>query len=326
MKLLLRVSHGLGDNAQFTIVLKHIKQYRPNWVVDLEISKGNSSFFTNLCNKVEVVDTLVLKLLRYVKYCKFLTKRKKYKGVEIRDSEGYKDKYEKIVDVFFPVPRTSFSSVPSTKVSWCLNRMFHIKPVKKLYQYQVNIQNIDREKVQKYISTLPNDYILLHYISKTLKQRKSLDDENIRALCKNITHKGYTPVILDWKGESSLPNQRTIFCPTKDNPLWDGNSWAEAGTLAALIEKAKLYIGIDSGPLHVAGATHTPTIAIWRKHHPINYFDLADNVMHLLPSDADENIRGKESQKAKHFFEENYNHIYYNDLHKELLKTIDKML
>jgi len=326
MKMLLRVSHGMGDNAQFVIVLKHIKHYRPKWKVDLEIAKGNSSFFTGLCNKIYTIDTLTLKLLRYVKYCKWISRRKDYHGIEIKDSEIYKKKYDRIFDIFFPVPKISFSDVPSTKVTWCLTRMFHMKPNKKLYKYRVHINKADRKKVDTYVGTLPTkDYVLIHYISKTLRQRKSLTDEDTKNICDLVIKKGYIPVILDWKEDSPLPDQKTIFCPGGNNPLWSGNTWAEAGTLAALIERAKLYIGVDSGPLHVAGATQTPTLAIWRKHHPVNYFDLADNVLHLLPNDI-ENIQGTEPKKARRFFEENYNHQYYKDIHKELLDTIDNML
>ena len=45
------------------------------------------------------------------------------------------------------------------------------------------------------------------------------------------------------------------------------------GQMAALIKKADLFIGNDSGPMHIAGAVATPTVAIFgptntKDHHP----------------------------------------------------------
>ena len=63
-----------------------------------------------------------------------------------------------------------------------------------------------------------------------------------------------------------------------------------AGTIAALIQRSQLVIGVDSGPLHVAGATTTPTIGVWTGHLPIRYYDVADNVTHLVPADWRQNM------------------------------------
>ncbi len=47
--VLLRFRHGLGDAVQFTIVLKHLQKYRPDWQVDVTSLPGKHSAMVGLC-------------------------------------------------------------------------------------------------------------------------------------------------------------------------------------------------------------------------------------------------------------------------------------
>jgi hypothetical protein len=69
-------------------------------------------------------------------------------------------------------------------------------------------------------------------------------------------------VVLDWDRRSPLPDGVRIHNPGADHELWGGSGTGDAETLAALIEQSALLVGVDSGPLHVAGATATPTLAL----------------------------------------------------------------
>lgn len=43
--------HGLGDCVQFTVVLKHLRKYRPNWVIDIAcVDEPRARLFVALCN------------------------------------------------------------------------------------------------------------------------------------------------------------------------------------------------------------------------------------------------------------------------------------
>lgn len=97
-------------------------------------------------------------------------------------------------------------------------------------------------------------------------------------------------------------------------------SW---NTLASLIEFSTLMIGVDSGPLHVAGATTTPTIGVWTQHHPIHYFDLADNVVHLVPGDHEKLAAGPEALAC---FRERYAHRTYKQLFVDLPAVVQNRL
>ena len=92
------------------------------------------------------------------------------------------------------------------------------------------------------------------------------------------------------------------------------------------MNRFELFIGIDSGPLHIAGCTNTPTIGVWTHHHPIHFFDFADNVFHMLPRDARKNIHARDKKSVDKFFQDKYRHKYYVNLKKELKDTISKHL
>jgi FkbM family methyltransferase len=96
-------------------------------------------------------------------------------------------------------------------------------------------------------------------------------------------------------------------------------------TLAALIESSTAMLAIDSGPGHVAGATATPTLIVWRGHHPLNYFSLAPNVRHALPVDHRALLLGGHDE-AVTFFERHYEHRLYADLRAALPKMFDELL
>ena len=53
--------------------------------------------------------------------------------------------------------------------------------------------------------------------------------------------------------------------------LWHGTRTGDADSSAALIAASQLVIGVDGGPLHVAGATATPTIGVRTQHHPVHF-------------------------------------------------------
>jgi ubiquinone/menaquinone biosynthesis C-methylase UbiE len=96
-------------------------------------------------------------------------------------------------------------------------------------------------------------------------------------------------------------------------------------TLAALCERARLVVAIDSGPLHVAMATATPVVACWVGHHPVHYADLSGNTVHLIPSVHRDLIRGDRAVGLR-FFEDHYRYAVYSSLDVELLRHVTNEL
>jgi ADP-heptose:LPS heptosyltransferase len=290
--------HGLGDNAQFSIVMRHIAHYFPHWNLDIEVGSGKESYFLGKVGNIF---------------------RRKIDQYESRS-------YDEILDILWPIPKSCCSNLPSTKPTQFLKHVLKVKPIEKLYEgYDITIQPHEHQLADDFIKTLPDKpFVLIHYLAKTLKTAKSLTHADARFICKCVKGMNCTPVILDWKKESPLPDNKTIFNPDAKNPIWGGVKNSSAGTLAALIGRAKLYVGIDSGPLHVAGTTTTPSIGVWHKHHPINFFDICDNVMHLVP--LKNKIKGFKPERATNYFEKKYRHIYYTNLKLALAESITELL
>ena len=134
--------------------------------------------------------------------------------------------------------------------------------------------------------------------------------------------RGYVPMILDWDRRSPLPNNRTIFCPgVHPRDIWNNTGTGDGEVLAALISQCSLLIGIDSGPLHVAGATDTPTIGVWTAHHPIQFYDLCPNVLHLIPNNWRQSRPCCSSESAEYFLAK-YAHVIYSDLEEALMSQL----
>ena len=163
--------------------------------------------------------------------------------------------------------------------------------------------------------------VLLHYQGNTSRDSKDLPEDLARALCDDVLAGGMVPVVLDWDGRTSLANGQRVFCPDVKEPLWSNMGTGDAEVLAALIERAALMVGVDSGPLHVAAATTTPSLAVWLRHHPLHFFHPADNVTHLVPEDHLAHLRGDRAAGAD-FFTRHYRHQAYHDLAAELRAAV----
>ena len=257
MKVLLKFGHGLGDAVQFTIVLKHIQKKRPKWKVDVLSGVGKHSCYYGLCNNTYA-----------------------------HNREIKKNKYDKIIDVrwyeWYEMGEIKRADLPATKVTKSLLRELNIDPDPELFGYDIKVQDNNRKLVKKYFDSLPPNkgVVPIHYEANTSSRAKNLTHTLIEKVCRALKQNDYQPIILDWDNRSPLPNGRTIFKPGQKHFLWNGNGTGDGNTLAAMIEASALFIGVDSGPLHVAGATDTPTIGMWREHHPLHFYDLCENETH----------------------------------------------
>ncbi|MGE3779858.1 MAG: FkbM family methyltransferase [Pirellulaceae bacterium] len=302
-RVLLDFRHGLGDAVQFGIVLRHLSQYRPQWIVDVKSLRGKHSALTAFCHA----------------------------SFHDGDVVFSADCYDRIVEVHWNEADRGFADVPSTKVSRCLIDEFGIAPDPELFDYRLPFGEAAGLLAARYLESICGGrelrdgrfpVMLLHYQGNTAQSQKDLTHEAALALCDGAMQAGLVPVILDWDGRSPLPNGTTIFCPqTGPGDIWGGFGSGDAETLAALIEQSALMVGIDSGPLHVAGGTTTPTYAVWTGHFPGQYFDHADNVTHYLPRQWQTIGLGADSSAAA-YFACHYRFVEYDNLVAELLADL----
>jgi len=303
-QVLLTFRHGLGDAVQLTIVLRHLARLHPDWSVDVAALTGKESAFRGLCRRVLVLER------------------------DVVDPQAY----DRVHALDWHESRQADGGCPSTKPTRCLREEFGIEPCVEDCRYQLQVRPEVLARARAYLAEICRaeaaadgrfPAVLLHYEGNTSGDRKNLTHELAAELCDTIRASGGTPVILDWDRRSPLPDGRHIFNPDAEHALWGGRGTGDAETLAALCTAARLVIGVDSGPLHVAGATSTPTLGVWTQHHPVHYFDLADNILHVVPGNHEQLVHGPE---ALLFFGEHYRHQVYKELTVELPALVESLL
>ena len=303
-RVLIQFRHGLGDAVQLTIVLRHLRQAHPDWEIELSALRGKHSVGQYLCDRVSVLETA----------------GRRPTGAQ----QVYALDWDECHD--------AHAHWPSTKPTRCLREVFHLEPNLDLFRYQIARSAAADQRAREYLATLCPEgplpdgrypVVLLHYQGNTSCDRKDLPHDVAKRVCETARDLGYVPVILDWDRRSPLIDQRTVFCPEANHSLWGGHGTGDAEALAALIEAAALMIGIDSGPLHVAGATTTPTLGVWTRHHPVHFFDLCPNVRHLVPRNHPALAKGT---AAVEFFQGHYEHDLYDDLAADLVAQVRSRL
>lgn len=304
LNILLKFKHGLGDAVQFTIVLRHLKKYNPNWTVDVACLYGKHTAVIGHCNRVILIDK-----------------------EKIDES-----KYDRVIDIGWWECYRQYKGMPSTKVELCLDDVFNINADPSISDYVINynpsstvleyLEHICRGKKK-----IDNKYpvALIHYQGNSSSDNKNIPHDIIDAYCSALVNWGIVPVIFDWDKRSSIPNDKTIFCPNVNNIIWNNAGTGDAATILNLIDLSCLFVGIDSGPQKVAGASKTPSIGLWTKHHPINYFTHASNMTHLVPTNHEHYIHGSENG-AIDFFKANYKYKIYNNLAESLLSESYKTI
>jgi ADP-heptose:LPS heptosyltransferase/ubiquinone/menaquinone biosynthesis C-methylase UbiE len=303
-RVLIEFRHGLGDAVQLTVVLAHLRQQHPDWEVDVASLVGKHSVFAGLCRR-----SLVLG----------------------RDAIE-RNRYDRVLSLSWDENRGDPEAWPATKATRSLQEVFGLQPVGEQCRYSIAISDEARQRARRYLQELCPEaspvgdrfpVMLLHYQANTSAEHKDLDHDLAREVCDAALGAGVVPVILDWDRRSPLPDGARIHNPGADHELWGGTGTGDAEVLAALIEQAALLVGVDSGPLHVAGATSTPTVGVWTEHHPVRFFDLADHVLHLVPSHPERLAGGKACLR---YFTANYQHRVYRQLAVELPAVVEALL
>ena len=104
-------------------------------------------------------------------------------------------------------------------------------------------------------------YVVLHPASNA--SHKVWTVEGYAALCDDLLEKrAIRTILICGKDEEELRMNRAICALAKSQPLNLGGQLTLKQS-AVLLSKAALFIGIDSGPMHMATAVNTPVVAIF---------------------------------------------------------------
>lgn len=306
-RILFRFPHGFGDAVQFTVVLQHLNRLYPQHYFGVVTKPGCGSLFRGLAQGVVEQPT----------------------AEDVWSFEP-EDTFDHDVNIDWWEPDGCYVDSPATKAEKCLREAFGTEPQIELCRYKIEWTADDAELAASVLASLDatGRAVLIHYQGTTSKSNKNIDEQVIRATVRRIRPLGYVPTVLDWDNRSCYARGKCDEAQVIDrtSPLWRGTETGDGATLAALCSKAKLCIGIDSGPGHVMGATDTPTLILWRRHHPLNYYGLSPNVTHILPRGHQAYIHG-DSDAGARFFRRNYRHYTCErHLRNELPDIVERVL
>ena len=308
--------HGLGDAVQFTAVLRHVRAIHPELTIDIRSKVGAHTAFRGLARRTFTYN------------------------VPGADQPILRD-YADIRQVSFSEPEETFSDSPGTKVERCLKEMLGVRPTPELNYYSVEPYDCEKQEAERYLESITTKaqgtqgihprfpVVLLHYQGNSARSWKNIEEDIARDCIQAVLDAGHVPVVLDFetpyrsKWAGAIDGLEMLGA---GHPMWGATGTGDAAQLAALIERCALVVGIDSGPEHIAAATDTPTIVVWKQLHPVNYFCPADNVTHVVCPDHEKYIRGDRATGDRYFRDHYRYHFCYRHLRYELPELVSERL
>ncbi len=331
-RVLIRFPHGLGDCVQWTVVLQHLKHLRPQWEVHLAVRPGAESLFQGLAAGVWPLG--ISACAPRLAPCASKNKRQRaQKRLSQKQTLPYapqaagRKAHAAPWDLFrflqWPECPQCFADSPATKAEWCLRNVFRIQPQLQWCRYKIEISQEKSQQARAWLeqTSRGRPVALIHFRGASSRRKKNVPAFVIRRLVQELAQGGVVPVVLDWLPDCPARAWPEAVLAGPECPLWSGQSWADGQMLAALASQAQLCVGIDSGPGHIFGATSTPTLILWTRHHPLHFYGLSPNVVHLVPVHHEKLLRSPGREAGLRFFEKHYQYRIYQHLEEAVVEV-----
>lgn len=195
--------------------------------------------------------------------------------------------YDKAFYMQYGQPTATYAGIPSTKPTVCLQEVFRIKPCPLLYRYLVRPEPQHVQMAKTFVDG--REVALIHYQGVSSPHRKNLTHEQAGQLVDKIKAQGLVPILIDYDNKSPLVCERVP------------SGCRDPATLTAIMGMAKHVYAIDSGPLHLAAATTTPTTAYWYGWWVGHNIDPSDNVTNMIAPTAFDYIHGDKVAHMEYF-------------------------
>lgn len=137
----------------------------------------------------------------------------------------------------------------------------------------------ERQAVNRFLGRFPRPWVAYHPMGNTSPERKNLTREQQLGFLRGMLDRtDATVFVLDWDRRVHwFHNRRIINVAEEHGPL-------STTQLAWLLDRADLFVGVDSGPLHLLRFTRTPGLGVWRDHFPSHFALPRAETLHLVPS------------------------------------------
>ena len=239
----------IGDAVQMSSVLRHLRKYRPHWVIDFQAESGRHKVGRGIARNI---------------FC----------YGEPYPSAHYDSEHQIVLYDTFP----NWHDRPNTRVATCLHERFGIDWDRECGDYLVNISPQAIRDAETIVHG--RKMVAIHYQGDSDKINKDLSHKQAGVICDHVVKLGRIPLLLDWRDSMPLGSRLDV------KTVGQYKEWgSDAEMNCAVISLCEAFVGIDSGPSKCASATKTPALVTWTGHHPSPFHDPAPNTTHLVPVD-----------------------------------------
>lgn len=300
----LEFPHGLGDLVQLSILIRHL------WESDRRLQ------IDAICDTGKRLSITPWERARH----------------GFQDTAYNPTSYTQVIRLGWPDCSADVDGLPSTKTYRTVTEVFHLDPRQEWWSYACMVGEAARFRAARYLHSIAGvqpgpdgryPVALVHYRGYSSRMQKDIPVEILREFVPELRRLGMAVALLDVDGPPSIAVELDCHCPVRGNPVWALPGSADPETMLALIDASALMIGIDSGPLHLAGCSSTPTIGVWTHHHPIKFFDFAANVVHLVPTGHARLCNGPKSAQT---FRERYRHATYANMGRAIVEQAEQLV
>ena len=151
---------------------------------------------------------------------------------------------------------------------------------------RLDLSEFTNSRLDETISQLNCDFAVVHPGGAenpgSTMTGKRWPSERMAELLRQIDARGLRPVLTGGHADASLC--RTIVRESGVSTCLDLSGELDLMSSAAVIARAKLYVGADTGISHLAAAVGTPSVVIFGPTNPLRYAPRGANVRILAPA------------------------------------------
>ncbi|MDD3627160.1 MAG: glycosyltransferase family 9 protein [bacterium] len=288
VNILLIKLRALGDVLLSTPAISTLKKSFPGCSIDFAVLKENHEIVEHnpLLREVFILDKAWDKLplfKRLKKYREFIQDLKKVKYDVVIDlqnsprsiwlgffSKGrYKIGYTKPQNFFYTYRLKQVNRVQHN-VDDLLYLLSPLSPVDITRSLSLSYPEIISEDLEKRLNLSKRSYVIIHPGAGRRRRFKMWGINNFSRVAEEIIKMNYEVFIVGGPGDSDLIEEFKNELGQQEKIFYFDNEFSIL-SLAALISKARLFIGNDSGPLHISDAMNTPAIGIFGASSPLRW-------------------------------------------------------
>ncbi|MTD38209.1 lipopolysaccharide core heptosyltransferase RfaQ [Erwinia sp. CPCC 100877] len=130
---------------------------------------------------------------------------------------------------------------------------------------------------------------------------KCWDDDKFSAVADALQQRGYAVVLTCGPGKDDLACVRRIAEGCQHQPVTALAGKTRFPELAALIDHAALFIGVDSAPMHIAAAVKTPIVCLFGATDHVFWRPWSDKAIQLWAGDYEPMPERKDRDRSKKY-------------------------